>query len=80
MIDTGKFNWPMWPTIVDDFKDTDWAQDLHSISDEAHYHFTLQDFEKLLAKHGLAKLLKDMSDESSFELLKQAGVINNETP
>ena len=32
---------------------------------EANYHFTLTAFEALLAKHGIAKLLQDMSKESA---------------
>ena len=44
--------------------------------EEAHYHFCLMEFEKLLHKHGLSKLLKDMSDDSALTLLNQADAIN----
>ena len=36
---------------------------------EATYHFTLAAFEALLAKHGLKKLLKDMSRDSALAIL-----------
>ena len=59
---------PFYPN-VDDFV---------SDYEEAHYHFCLMEFEKLLVKHGLHKLLKDMSEDSAFELLCQADELNNE--
>ena len=62
--------------IVDTMENTAWDYDWPA-AEEAHYHFTLSEFEALLYKHGLAKLLKDMSDDSAFELLKQAAEINN---
>ena len=36
---------------------------------EANYHFTLTAFEALLAKHGLKKLLKDMSRDSALAII-----------
>lgn len=40
--------------------------------EEAAYHATLSAFEELLHKHGLQKLLVDMSDESVHALLMEA--------
>ena len=40
--------------------------------EEAHYHFTLMEFEKLLHKHGLSKLLKDMSEDSVRAIVNEA--------
>lgn len=44
--------------------------------EEAHYHLTLSEFEAMLYKYGLSQLLKDMSDDSAFELLRQARELN----
>jgi hypothetical protein len=55
--------------------DANLSGDRKSVQDayeEASYYFTLMQFETLLHKHGLTKLLKDMSDESSHALLVQA--------
>lgn len=62
--------------IVDTFEEADWDTG-QSAYEEANYHFTLNDFEGLLYKHGLAQLLKDMSEDAAFELLKQAQAIND---
>jgi len=42
---------------------------------EAYYHFILMDFEALLFKHGLKRLLKDISDEGAKSLVAQADEI-----
>ena len=63
------------PAEVDDYDDLAWdkmdAEDA-VVNDEAHYYFTLVDFEHYLNVYGLEKLLKDMSAEGALKLLNDA--------
>ena len=69
------------PAEVDDYGDLTWdkmdAEDT-VVNDEAHYYFTLVDFEGYLNSFGLEKLLKDMSADGAVKLLDEATRIRRE--